>query len=57
VDPAGRQLDHQQHVPTLEQDRVDVEDVGGQDRFALRGQELPPRQTSPGAVPGHCPPG
>src|SRR6266540_1682815 len=55
VDPAGRQLDHQQHVPTLEQDRVDVEDVGGQDPFGPGRQQLPPRQTSPGAVPGALP--
>jgi sugar/nucleoside kinase (ribokinase family) len=33
-----------QHVQTLEQDRVDVEEVGGQDPFGLRGQELPPGQ-------------
>jgi hypothetical protein len=45
VDLAGCKLDHEQHVQALEQDRVDVEEVDGQDPFGLRGEELPPRQT------------
>jgi len=55
VDLAGRQLDHQQHVPTLEQDRVDVEDVGGQDRFALRRTGIAATSAQPGVVPGALP--
>lgn len=56
VDPAGGKLDHEQHVQALEQDRVDVEEVGGQDPFSLRGQKLPPTRPST-ARPGQCLPG
>jgi hypothetical protein len=45
VHPAGGKLDHEQHVQTLEQHRVEVEEVGRQDGFGLRGQELSPRQS------------
>jgi hypothetical protein len=45
VHPAGGKLDHEQHVQTLEQSRVEVEAVDRQDAFGLCGQELSPRQS------------
>jgi hypothetical protein len=42
VDPATAQLDEEQHVETLEPDRVDRDEVGGQDLVGVLVEELPP---------------
>ncbi len=44
VDPATRDLHHEQHVQALEEHRVDVEAAARQHGFGLRQQELPPGQ-------------
>jgi hypothetical protein len=44
VDAAGGKLDHEQHIQTPEQDRVDVEEVARQDPLGLDGQDLSPGQ-------------
>ncbi len=43
MNPARRQLHHEEHIQALEQDRVDMEEVAGQDALGLRRQELSPR--------------
>ncbi|MDZ5493642.1 hypothetical protein U2F25_29990 [Micromonospora sp. 4G53] len=47
MDLAGGDLDEEQHVDPLEHHRVDGEEVAGQDRVGLGGQELPPGRSGP----------
>jgi hypothetical protein len=47
VDLAGGDLDEEQHIAALEQHRVDREEVAGQDRVGLGGQELFPGRSGP----------
>ena len=39
----GPDLQHEQHVQALEQHRVDMQEVTGENAGSLGGQELPPR--------------
>jgi hypothetical protein len=47
VDLAGGDLDEEQHVEALEQHRVDGEEITGQDRVGVGGQELLPGRSGP----------
>jgi hypothetical protein len=40
-------LDHDQHVETAQEDRVDVGEVDREDRVGLRGEELTPGRARP----------
>jgi hypothetical protein len=52
VDPTGRELDEEEHVERPEPDRLDGEEVTGDDSFGLGTQELRPvRAIPPGAGP------
>ena len=42
VHAPGHDLHDEQHVQTLEKDRVDMEEVAGQQPLCLRAQERPP---------------
>jgi hypothetical protein len=42
MDPAGGMLHNEQHVQPLEQQRVDAEEVCGENAACLSGQELWP---------------
>jgi hypothetical protein len=42
VDAATAELDEEQHVQALEPDRVDREEVGGQDLVGVLAEKLPP---------------
>jgi transposase len=44
MNPAGRQLHHEQCIQALEQDRVDMKEVARHNPLGLRRQELSPRQ-------------
>ena len=43
VDPAGADLHDEQDIQSLQEDRVEVEEVAGQQPVSLGGQEGPPR--------------
>jgi hypothetical protein len=43
----GPHLHDEQHVQAPEEDRVDVEEITGQQAFGLRAQECPPRRVHP----------
>jgi hypothetical protein len=47
MDLAGGELQEEQHVDPLEEHGVDGEEVAGQDRVRLGGQELLPRRSRP----------
>jgi hypothetical protein len=54
-DPPGGVLDDEERVEPIQGDRVDVEQVAGQDRLCLRSEELRPGRTGParrGVDPG-----
>jgi hypothetical protein len=47
VDLPGGDLNEEQHVDPLQEHRVDGEEVTGQDRARLGGEELPPGRPGP----------
>ena len=47
VDAAGGVLDDEERVEPLQGDRVEVEQVAGQDRLGLRAEELRPGRSGP----------
>src|ERR1019366_5904999 len=47
VDPAGLDLDDEEHIDPAEQNRVNVEEVTRQHPICLGAQELPPAHTGP----------
>ena len=47
VYPAGGVLDDEERVEPVQGDRVDVEQVAGQDRLGLRAEELRPGRPGP----------
>ena len=47
VDAAGGVLDDEERVEPVQGDRVEVEQVAGQDRLGLRAEELRPGRTGP----------
>jgi hypothetical protein len=47
VNPAGVVLDDEEHVEPVQRDRVEVEQVAGQDRLGLRVEELGPGRPGP----------
>jgi hypothetical protein len=55
VHPPCADLHHEEHVQASEEDRVDVQEVAGEDSVRLGGQELPPGGRR--AARGGCEPG
>jgi hypothetical protein len=55
VHAAGAVLDEEQDVQAAQEHRVDVEEVGGEDRGGLPGQERAPGPARRVLVRGRCP--
>ena len=54
VHAAGGVLDDEERVQPVQGDRVEVEQVAGQDRVRLRAQELASTTVRPAAARGRC---
>jgi hypothetical protein len=57
VDLSAGQVDEEQHVDPLEEHRIDGEEVAGQDRLGLSGEEPPPGgpvRRGAGSPPARC---
>jgi len=54
VHAAGGLLDDEERVEPMQGDRVDMQQIAGQDRVRLRAEELGPARRGAGSIPALC---